>query len=500
LRTLTAAAVVALVAAGAVTTGASPASAAGGELRVFSLEPTTLLPSDATDETSTLVIRQLYSGLVDYDPDGTPVLDLAASIETTDQTLWVIEVKPGYTFHDGTVVDANSFTQAWQQAAAGPNAELFSPIADLEADDLTLTVQLTEPMANFLALLGHTAFSPLSEHCLAEPEFCAESPIGNGPYVLDGEWEHGVGITLVRNVDYPDPGQALPDTLRYRIFPDLDAGCDAAQLGLVDVMYPIPPQCRPFGIPVDGYFEETSNTLAQLELPSYVPQLQDPQIRRALSLAIDWDAIVDTVFDGHLTLADGLVSPHFDGFRPGVCVVCVHDPDWARQQLEDAGGWPGGELALWAPAGFGHEVWLTEVGEQLEDVLGIEYRLEVGLSLPDYLARAEAGTFTGPFWFAWDPDYPAMDAYLAPQFVSTGPANYSGYASPEVDEIIDAGRATPGPAEAIDLFQEAETIIVDDLPVIPMWFEHWEAVYSATVDQFVWNLFTGPEYGLITLH
>lgn len=500
MRTLTAMVAVALVAATTTAAAAAPAAAAGGELRIFTLEPATLLPSDATDETSTLVIRQLYSGLVDYDLDGAPVLDLAQSFHSSDNLLWTIKVRPGYTFTDGSSVDAASFVTAWQHAASGPNAHLFAPIADLEVVDLlAFTVELAEPMVNFPALLGHTAFSPLSEACLADPGGCADEPIGNGPYLLDGGWEHGVGITLVRNPDYPDPGEALPDTLRYRIYPDLASGCTGFWLGELDVMYPIPPQCRPLQSPLGGYFDQTSNALTQLALPSYLPQLQNPLIRQALSLAIDRSAIINTVFDGRATAADGLVSPHIDGFRPGVCLVCVHDPVWAQDLLEAAGGWPGGTLALWAPAGFGHEVWLEEVGEQLHDVLGIDYTLEVGLSLPDYLARAEAGTFTGPFWLGWDPDYPAMEAYLAPQFRSGGMANYSGYTDPEVDDILDYVNTQQDPEERIELLRQAESIIVDDLPVIPIWFEHWEAVHSTNVDPFVWSLFNGPEYGLMTL-
>lgn len=173
------------------------------------------------------------------------MLDLAQSISSGDNLLWTIEVSPGYTFHDGTDVDAGSFVAAWQHAASGPNAHLFAPIADLtQAGPLTFTVELTEPMVNFPALLGHAAFSPLSAECLADPGACAEAPIGNGPYVLAGEWEHGVGITLARNADYPDPAEALSDTLRYQIYPDLATGCGDFQTGNLDVMYPIPAQCR----------------------------------------------------------------------------------------------------------------------------------------------------------------------------------------------------------------------------------------------------------------
>ncbi|MPZ28405.1 MAG: ABC transporter substrate-binding protein [Micromonosporaceae bacterium] len=506
IRTVVAgAAAVALLATTAAPASAAPvsASAPGGELRIFSLEPVSLIPSDATDRTSMLVLRQLHSGLVDYALDGTPVLDLAESIESVDNQQWSIEISPGYAFHDGDPVDAEAFIQGWDRASQGPNAHLFARIASVEqVDDFGLLVTLDEPFAGFPALLGHTAFFPVAPGCLEMGDFCNENPIGNGPYQIVGSWEHDVGITLQRFDGYPDPGQALPDVLSYQIYPDLDAGCQAVRFGQLDVMFPIPSQCRPGDTlpPNDGYFAEDSNAVNYLGLPSYLPELADPRVRRALSLAIDWEQVVGAAFDGRLALAGGLAGPHVTGARPAACVDCRYDPVEAQALLAEAGGWSGGELALWAPAGSGHESWLTLVGDQLQANLGIDYRLEVGLALPDYLALAEAGGFTGAFWQGWDPDYPVLDAYLTPQFRTGAPANYSGYANPDVDDLLAAGDAEPDPAGTIALYQEAEDVILADLPVIPMWFDQWEAVYADTVDQFVWNLFTGPEYGLTTLH
>lgn len=502
IRTAVGALVAALAATAAVPGVAS--AAPGGELRVFTLEPGSLIPSEADDQASALVARQLYRGLVSYDLDGTPVFELAESIESDDNQLWSVAVRAGYAFHDCEPVDAASFIRGWEHARNGPYAHLLDPVVGLSLDGpLSFTVELAEPSGSFPALLGHPAFSPLAEVCLDDLVGCREQPIGNGPYQIDGGWQPGVGATLVRNEDYPDPGRALPDTLSYQVYPDLAAGCTAFAFGDLDVMFPIPPQCRPPDVlppPPIGYFEEASNAVMYLGLPSYLAELGSPLVRRALSLAIDWEQVVAVAFDGRNTLADGLVGPHVAGWRPGVCGDCDYDPDAAADLLATAGGWQGGELALWAPAGSGHEAWLDLVGQQLETNLGIDYRLEVGLDLPDYLALAQSGGFTGPFWLSWDPDYPVLDAYLAPQFRTGATANYPHYTNQDVDGLLAAGAAATDPAEAIEIFQQAEEVILADLPVIPMWYEQWEAVYSDNVDEFVWNLFTGPEYGLTTLH
>jgi hypothetical protein len=62
--------------------------------------------------------------------------------------------------------------------------------------------------------------------------------------------------------------------------------------------------------------------------------------------------------------------------------------------------------------------------------------------------------------------------------------------------VLTGGDATG----QVEVYQEAEAVIVDELSVIPMWFGHWEAKSSLNVDQFVWSLFNGPEYGRMTLH
>ena len=58
----------------------------------------------------------------------------------------------------------------------------------------------------------------MAEECLDDVDACNETPIGNGPYKIEGSWEHEVGITLTRFEDYPDEGKSNPDVLDYRIY------------------------------------------------------------------------------------------------------------------------------------------------------------------------------------------------------------------------------------------------------------------------------------------
>ncbi|HEX6233624.1 MAG TPA: ABC transporter substrate-binding protein [Jiangellaceae bacterium] len=494
--------------------GEEPVVAEGGTLRIYSSEPAFLIPTAGDDQPSILVIRQLFSGLVDYNEEGQPVLDLAESIESEDNKTWTITVKDGYTFHNGEPVDADAFMRAWNYAADGDNAQnnayFMSRIVGIDEaqesgtdelsgvtkiDDMTFEVELKEPFVGFEAMVGYSGFFPVAEECLADFDACNETPIGNGPYQIEGEWQHNVGITLTRFEDYPDDGKSNPDVLDYQIFSDVDAAYAAFQAGEIDVMYTVPPARIAEVTQLENHLQLAGDGFTYVGLPLYLPEFEDERVRQALSLAIDRQPIIDAVFDGTRTPSTGLVSPNFDGYREGVCEFCNFDPERAQQLLEEAGGWQGDTLKLEANAGAGHEDWLQAVGDQLRENLGIEYELAVNLDFPEYLARSDAGEFEGAFRLGWGPDYPVMETYLAPLYGTGGSSNNARYDNPDFDAKIREADSAESLEEAIPLYQEAEDMVLADMPVIPMWWADEIAVWSENVETFVWNPINEPEYG-----
>ena len=95
-----------------------------------------LIPTNTNDNNGGRIIDRLFAGLMSYDVKGTPVLEVAQSIETTDNVNYRITLKPGWTFTDGTPVTAHSFVDAWNYGALATNAQLqqsfFSPIAGFD--------------------------------------------------------------------------------------------------------------------------------------------------------------------------------------------------------------------------------------------------------------------------------------------------------------------------------------------------------------------------------
>ncbi|MDG4793916.1 ABC transporter substrate-binding protein [Micromonospora sp. WMMD1082] len=507
---------------------------AGGTLRVYASEPAFLTPSGGDDEPSLYVIRQLFRGLVKYNAETSAVeMDLAESVDSDDQKLWTIKLKSGYVFDNGEPVNADAFIRSWNYAAYSPNAQnngyfmkRIAGIADVQSedpdgdgpqkapepaakelsglkkvDDLTFTVELEAPFSGFPTTIGYPGFFPMAEACVADIAACNEKPIGNGPYKIDGNWQHNVGINVVRSDSWNgEPGK--PDRIEYRIFADVDAGYSAFQAGELDVMYTLPPArykeaSAQYG---DRMYELPGDSFTYVGMPLYNDDFADKRIRQALSLSIDRQSIIDAVFDGRFTPASGFVAPTFEGAREGVCKYCTKDVEKAKQLLAEAGGWPAGKkLTLWANAGAGHDQWLQAVGDQIREALGIDYELRVNLQFPEYLDTADKKKFTGPFRLGWGPDYPFLETYLYPLYGSTAGSNNSKYSNPEFDALLKEGDAADSVEAAIPSYQKAEDLLGEDLPVIPMWFNKVGAVYSENVDQFVWNAVSDADYGATSL-
>ncbi|NIL39930.1 ABC transporter substrate-binding protein [Salinispora arenicola] len=508
-------------------------SQSGGELRVYASEPAFLLPSNGNDEPSIYVIRQLYRGLVKYNAEtGEAENDLAESITSDDKKLWTIKLKDGYTFDNGEPVDAESFIRSWNYAAYGPNAQnngyfmkRIAGIKDVTAedpdgdgpktapepkaktlsglkkvDDLTFTVELSSPFTGFPTTIGYSGFFPMAQACVDDADACNETPIGNGPYKIEGAWERGVQINLTRSDSWKgEPGK--PDKINYRIFADVGSGYSAFQAGELDVMYTLPPERfkdakASYG---DRLFEQPGDSFNYVGMPLYNENFKDKRVRQAFSLAIDRQSIVDAVFDGRYSPATGFIAPTFQGAREGVCTYCKKDVEKAKALLAEAGGWKGGKLVLWANAGAGHDAWLQAVGDQIKAALGIDYELKVNLQFPEYLETADNRKFTGPFRLGWGPDYPFLETYLTPVYGTGSDSNNSTFSNPEFDSLMKQGDSAATIDEAITFYQKGEDILAEELPVIPMFWRKEAALYSENVDNFVWNQVSGADYGATSL-
>ena len=443
----------------APTTETTEAAAEGGIITSYIGEPEFLQPPNTNESEGNAVLSALFRGLIDYNPETSEpqFTGVAESITSPDEGLtWEIVLKDGWTFHDGTPVTAQSFVDSWNYSAYGPNAAqvsgFFASIAGFEdlqcgtvtepdpetgedvdvadcegqppaaetmsglsvTDDLNFTVTLAAPETFFMTRLGYTAYYPLPEAFFADPAAYNEAPIGNGPFMMDGSWEHDIEIRTVANPDFAGEDAAQIEGLTFRIYSEVDAAMNdlmAGNLDIVDALTPeraaeVWPRCRT----VVSHRAPRSTTWA---FPSYVPQLQDPDVRAALSMAIDRQTIVDSpIFNGTRLPAFNLQSPVIPGYQETVCDNWNYDPEQAAALWESSGGIEG-PITVWFNSGAGHDAWVEAVVNMWAETLGIDPTTVSfeQLEFADYLPRLDEQGMTGPFRLAWGMDYPHPQNY-----------------------------------------------------------------------------------------
>lgn len=474
-----------------------------------------LVPGNTTESEGDQVVNSLWTGLVKFTEDGeVDYSGVAESIESEDNQNWTITLKDGWTFHDGTPVDAASFVDAWNYTANPQNAQdggaYLSRIAGFQEvqdgaatelsglaveDDLTFTVQLSAPFALFPAVVGYNSFYPLPDAFFEDPEAFGRQPIGNGPFQAEEEFVPGVGITLTAYEDYAGENAAEAESVQYVVYADVATAYTDAQDGNVDIIDVIPPDViesaeAEFG---DRFIETQSSQITYLGFPTYDARFADPRVRQAISMGIDREAISEAIFAGTRAPADSFVGPVVDGYREGSCTYCTLDVEQANTLLDEAGFDRSQPVELWFNSGAGHDAWMEAVGNQLRQNLGVDFVLRGDLDFAQYLPLGESQGFTGPFRYGWSFDYPAAESYLTPLFTESAlpplGSNYSFYSDPQVQDLIGRGDQAADEAEAIADYQAAEDIIAEAMPMAPMFFTEIQSVHSENVDNVRLDLF-----------
>ncbi len=495
-----------------------------------------LLPASTTESEGNQVMSGLFTGLVTYDVDTTEVQydGVAESIESDDSTTWTVELKDGWTFHDGTPVTAESFTKAWNYGALSTNAQggsyFFEKIVgyeDLQAelddddnviaepvatemsgltvvDEDTFTVQLSAPFAQWPVTVGYTAFFPLPEAFYADPEAFGTMPIGNGPFMAETEFVPDRGMTLAKFAEFGGT-PAKADGVEVRVIPDINTQYTEVQAGNLDIVDTIPAEAittaaDDFG---DRFLERESSTFQYLGFPTYDPRFEDKRVRQAFSMAIDREAITEAIFNGARVPAMSAISPVVDGSRTDACEYCVYDPEAAAALLAETDFDTSQPIDLWFNAGGGHDQWVQAAGNQIREALGVEYMLRGDLDFAQYLPLGDEMGYTGPFRLGWSMDYPSPQNYLEPLYSTAAlPPNGSNsafYSNPEFDRLVAEGNQAEDNEEAIALYQQAEDLLLEDMPIMPMFFGRVQAVHSENVDNVVVTAFGTIELDLVTV-
>lgn len=482
----------------------------GGEIIVQGCNPENPLVPSATSETcGGNVIDAIFAKLVHYDPDtAAPTNDIAEAIDTTDNQTFTVKLKKGYKFHDGTEVKSKNFVDAWNYAAYAPNAQgggyFMGPIegyGDLQCtgegddpcagagkakadkmtglvvtDDFTFTIKTTEKVSNLPVRLGYSAFAPLPDVFFTDPKAFGDKPIGTGPFKLDS-WTKEQSMVLSKFTDYSGDFAGKLDKVTFRIYQDPDTAYNDVLADNLDITDQVPPSA----LIDDKYKTDLPDRNAQKEAGgiTYIqiasakvdPSLADPKVRQAISMAIDRDTIIKKIFNGARVPATGWVSPVVDGYKAEQCgEFCKFDPAKAKALLAEAGGYKGDKLTITYNADGAHKEWTEASCNSIKQTLGIECAAVSKVDFATMLKDLGDRKIKSMWRLAWQMDYPSIENFLAPIYQTGADSNYMDYSNPAFDKaLVDAAAATD-PAAANAKYQEAEAMLAQDFPVIPMWY------------------------------
>jgi len=460
-----------------------------------------LLPGNSQNSN---IDRALFTPLTQVDGSGELTNAVAESIESTDQKTWTITIADGWTFHDGSPVTAQSFADSWNSTALGSNALLnnasmaiFEGYADLNpesgeastttmsgvrvVDDSTLEVTLTTADRFFPYTLSASAFAPIPEGAADDLSDFATHPIGDGPFAArDGGWDAGAqDIYLDRYDDYAgDP--AATGSVDVRVYEATDSFYTDFQAGQIDV-------ALLDGDQLAGAQAEVPDQVLAVDFPAVVylgfplsdERFADPKLRQAFGLAIDRDAIVDSLLTGQGTASTGLAPDSFAGADEITCTSCAYDPDTAKQLLAQAGGFSG-KLTLQTYPESSTTAVVEAIANQLHDNLGIETDFET-VAIDQLYQDLLGGDGKGPFLLYAGSAYPHVVAQAQALLKTGGLLNVTGYSDPDVDAALADAAAESDDAQATSDTAAAISTAMADVPLTPIYHPKGGLVHSEQV-------------------
>ncbi len=476
-----------------------------------------LVPTNTNEVGGGRIIDSLFAGLVYYDAAGESHNEVAESFESNeDYTQWTITLEEGWEFSNGEPVTAESFVNAWEYGGNLENAQLgqyffnniqgyneeeASPLTGLTVvDDTTFTVDLIDGDAEFPLRLGYSAYYPLPEVAFEDIDAYGEAPIGNGPYQLQDEnaWEHDVQITLVPNESYEGEREPQNDGIVFSFLASLDAAYAQLQDGSLDVLDQFPDAAlATFETDLGDRWVNQAAALNQtITIPSRLAHFdgEEGDLRRqAISHAINREEITEVIFQGTRSPAHNFASPAVAGYNPDVegNEVLEYDADLAVElwaQADAIAPWTG-SFAIAYNSDGPHQGWVEATLNSISNVLGIETEAVAYPTFAQLRSEVTGETIQTAFRTGWQADYPSQYNFLGPLFGTGAGSNDGKYSNPEFDSLIAQGSESTDEAAKYEFYDQAQTILLGDLPAIPLWDQNVSGGWSTNVEnvEFGWN-------------
>ena len=443
------------------------------------------------------VLMNIFEGLVSKAPRTLqPVPGVAESWTISpDGKTYTFKLRPDAKWSNGDPVTADDFVYSWTrlltpataaeyayQAFYIKNGKAFNSGTLKDASQLgvkakdphTLVVELENPTPFFLSLLAHHSLFPVHRASIEKYGTNWTRPgnlVSNGPYILTA-WEMNKVITLKRNPNYWDKDHVTIETANFYPVQDLNTEEKMFRSGELDITNEVPLEKLPYWqADKSGAYQQAPYLGTYFYWMNVTkPPLNNKMVRQAIALAIDREKIVKYVTRGGQLPGTVLTPPGTGGYTPTPRLPADSSQIAKARELLAKAGYPDGKglppIELLYNTNTAHKKIAETIQEMLKENLGVNIELfnqewkvyTDSLKTKSYqLAR-----------YGWIGDYNDPNTFLD-MFTTGNGNNFGGYSNPKYDALIDAAAKERDAKKRLQIFGQAEDVLLDDLPVLPIY-------------------------------
>lgn len=480
-------------------------------------EPESLDPHQARSVPAANVLRDLYSGLVQIAPDGEIEPADAASWEIGEQgRVYTFTLRDDARWSNGEPVTAQDYVYSLRRsvdpATGSPYAQLHAPIVNAKAiiagdkppetlgvraqGDHELEITLTAPTPYFLGTLAHSISYPVYRPAVEAHGAAFSQPgnaVTNGAYKM-ADWRVNSMIGLERNAQYWDNDNTAIDRVEFYPITDSNSALSRYQAGELDWSTKVP--ISRFDA-IEEHIPDQLHTQPTLGVYYYGlnvkrPPFKDaPELRQALSMAIDRRVIVDKITRGGEIPAHGWIPPVVKGYKGAEfewTTLSDAEREAKARTLYEKSGYSADkplEIEIRYNSGDGNKKIASVLASMWRSVLGADVTLR-NEEWKVFLDSVRQGTDTQAYRMAWIGDYNDPNTFFELMNSNFG-LNGTGYASATYDRLQEKQAHMPDGSARNEVMKQAEATLLADSPVIPIYFYVSKYLIKDYVTGFVGN-------------
>lgn len=482
----------------------TPAAGAAKILRTNNgSEPGSLDPALAQGTHESWVLDHTFEGLMKLDENGMVVEGMAKEYKVSDDFLtYTFTLRDDIKWSNGDPVTAHDFEFAWKRAldpdlAADYAFQLYyikggeaynteegslDGVAVKALDDKTLEVTLEAPTGYFLELTAFYTYYPVNKAVVeSNPDWAknADTHISNGPFTLT-EWEHDASLKIRKNPNYYDAANVPLDGVDFTIIDDVNTTWQGYEGGEYDFLVDVP-QAVTAKLQEEGNPELVIGGMVgtyYYNLNPAIKPLNNVKVRKGLSMTLDRKTIVEKIAQGGEIAAEGVVpfgifDENGNEYRDGVGQLIEYNVEEGKklfaEGLEEEGMTPEDfkKIVILYNTLESHKKIAQAAQEMWRVNLGIEVQLE-NVDFQVKLDREKDGDYHISRG-GWIGDYMDPMTFID-LWWSDSSFNDVNYNNPKYDELVYTAKGTADQKIRFEAMRKAEKMLMEDMPVVPVYF------------------------------